>query len=343
MSKLRLGVLFGGRSQEHEVSVMSARSVVKMAKKEKYKVIPFGITKKGQWVGPEESWNILNNGINEVKASKDRCITESVRVFLDHKLDIVFPVLHGPYGEDGKLQGFLDCLDIPYIGASVLSSAAGMDKEIMKNLFSYHKIPQARYRVYRQNHLENGLDGIISEIDRFLGWPCFVKPANMGSSIGVSKVHSPGEVKKALEKGFYYDRKLIFEEFVEGREIECSVLGNDQVEASLPGEILPGKEFYDYEAKYKDNKTRLVIPASLDESVIDKARNLAIKAFKAIDGNGFARVDFFLKNNGVLLVNEINTIPGFTQYSMYPKLWEATGLNYPDLIDKLIELALEDR
>jgi D-alanine-D-alanine ligase len=345
MSKLRVALLFGGRSDEHEISIMSARSILRNADLKKYELIPIAITKNGFWLSTDESKEILESQLFEVKDTKEvKTISESLKDFLSEKVDLVFPILHGPYGEDGKIQGLLEVLNIPYVGADVLSSSIGMDKTIMKKLFSYHHLPQSKFRVVYYREFEENFEGIYNEIDEKIFWPCFVKPANMGSSIGVYKVIEASKLKNFLEKAFAFDKKIIIEEYIKGREIECSVLGNYDIDVSLPGEIIPGHDFYDYSAKYQDKSTRLIIPAKLDNELVEEVRELAMKAFKAIDGRGFARVDFFIRNcDNKVFVNEINTIPGFTKYSMYPKLWEASGISYKKLIDILIELALEDK
>lgn len=341
MSKLKVGLLYGGRSQEHEISIMSARSVYNMADRNKYDIIPFAISKNGYWLNKTKSLKILEDEtITEVSSENKGLVSLSLQSFLKENLDLVFPVLHGPYGEDGRLQGMLEMLDLPYVGAGVLSSAAGMDKAVMKNLFSYHKIPQGKYLIIYRYKLENELDKLIKEITEKLKWPCFIKPANMGSSIGISKVDSPDELSNGLKEAFKYDYKVVIEELIQGREVECSVFGNVDIKASLPGEIKAAHEFYDYNAKYEDNSTELIIPAQLSTNLIDKVRTRSVEAFKVIDGRGFARVDFFISDNDVL-VNEINTIPGFTRYSMYAKMWEATGIKYSELIDQLINLAVE--
>ncbi|MFW6287781.1 MAG: D-alanine--D-alanine ligase family protein [bacterium] len=347
MSKLRVGLLFGGRSQEHEISILSARSVFKMADKNKYEIIPFVISKEGYWLDSKMSLSILDEEtINEVSVSKSGkpdkgSISASLENFINEELDLVFPVLHGPYGEDGRLQGMLEMLGIPYVGAGVLSSAVGMDKAVMKELFSYYHIPQGNFKVFYKYELSDKFDFLIREIENNLGWPCFIKPANMGSSIGISKVYKPEDLYEALLEAFKYDYKVVIEEFISGREVECSVYGNTEFNSSLPGEIIADSDFYDYQAKYQDNSTKLIIPAEMDNKIIEKVRCLAIEAFKAVDGRGFSRVDFFLTEDERILVNEINTIPGFTRYSMYAKLWEATGIGYSQLIDILISLALE--
>lgn len=343
MSKLRVGLLFGGRSEEHEVSIMSARSVFTAADPEKYEIIPVAISKEGYWLDPGQSREILlDETVTAVQKGKDGSIPASVIPFLKERLDLVFPVLHGPYGEDGKIQGLFEVLDIPYVGAGVMSSAIGMDKVIMKELFSYWGLPQAKYKVLYASKMTGDLTALKREIESGIGWPCFIKPANLGSSIGINKVHYPGELEQAIKEGFKHDRKIIIEEFIKGREIECSVLGNEKPVVSLPGEIRPKHEFYDYEAKYIDESTELVIPAPLDDELVEEVKELAVSAFRAIDARGFARVDFFLRDlDNKLILNEINTIPGFTRYSMYPKLWEVSGISYRELIDRLIDLALE--
>lgn len=346
MDKFKIGLIFGGRSQEHEISIMSARSVFHTVDPEKYRIIPFAISKKGYWLTPEKSLQILQKeDISEACCAENGSISVTLKHFLESELDLVFPVLHGPYGEDGRLQGMLEMLDIPYVGTGVLSSAASMDKAIMKKLFAFHDLPQGQYISINKFDLNITQDKELSKlkevINEKISWPCFIKPANMGSSIGISKIHNSSELVEALHKAYKCDYKIIIEEYIPGREIECSVLGNKKIKASLPGEIRPGHEFYDYDAKYKDQSTDLIIPAKLDEEMVEKVRELAIQAFKAVDGRGLARVDFFIKDNGNILINEINTIPGFTRYSMYPKLWEVTGIKYSDLIDKLIELAVD--
>ncbi|MFP4661168.1 MAG: D-alanine--D-alanine ligase family protein [Halanaerobiales bacterium] len=349
MGKLRIGLIFGGRSKEHEISILSARSVYNMADKSKYDLIPFAITKEGYWLDSDKSLMILEDeNITEASLTKTalaenerNSVSDSIESFIKEKMDLVFPVLHGPYGEDGRLQGMLEMLDIPYVGAGVLSSAAAMDKAVMKQLFSYHKIPQGSFMVCYKYELLDRLDDLSEKIENTLGWPCFIKPANMGSSIGISKVYNAEDLYDALLEAFKYDYKVVIEEFISGREVECSVFGNTEFNASLPGEIRADNDFYDYNAKYQDNSTELIIPAELDDEIIAQIRKMAIDVFKAVDGRGFSRVDFFVADDERILVNEINTIPGFTRYSMYAKLWEASGIEYSQLIDRLINLALE--
>ena len=351
--KLRVGVLFGGRSGEHEVSLMSAASVIEAIDKDKYEVVPIGIAKSGKWLMSDDVLRVLKSGAGEdavgsvyIPANpRERalfCVGESARR-RKHKLDVVIPILHGPFGEDGTVQGLLELADIPYVGAGVLASAVGMDKAVMKILFRHAGLPVMEFRAYKRSDWRRTPQSVMDSIEADLGYPCFVKPACLGSSVGISKVHNRNELSSALDEAAQYDRKLIVEDAAEGyREVECSVLGNDEPIASIPGEIVPSREFYDYEAKYVDEGSQLYIPARLPATAIERVRELAVVAFKSIDCCGMARVDFFVSQDGSdVIVNEINTIPGFTRISMYPKLWEASGLSMTALMDKLIELALE--
>lgn len=339
MNKLRLGILFGGKSEEHEVSLMSARSVYNFADKSKYKIYPIAVDKKGNWLSKEKSSNILkDNEIKEVPAVKNPD-KKGLNNFLKDDFDVIFPLIHGPYGEDGKIQGLFELLDLPYVGANVLGSAVGMDKGIMKKLFDYNNLKQTEFLTLKKH--DKSKFTIIEKFIEDKGMPIFIKPANLGSSIGISKVSHRDELKTAVKAAFKYDNKIVVEKSIKAREIECSVLGKKEFKASLPGEIIPSHDFYDYQSKYEDEKTKLIIPADLDENIIKDIQKKAIKAFEIIEGEGLARVDFFLKEDEVY-INEINTIPGFTKYSMYPKLWEASGLSYPELIDKLVEIALDN-
>ncbi|MFW5998598.1 MAG: D-alanine--D-alanine ligase family protein [Bacillota bacterium] len=345
MKKKKVALIFGGKTPEHEVSVLSAKSVIQNIDKEKYNVIPVGVSKNGIWQTPEYTKEIIDKDLeiveNEVSETN---IAESLISFLNKEVDVVFPLIHGPYGEDGKLQGFFDLIDIPYVGTGVLSSAVGMDKAFMKKIFSYHNINQGNFIILTEEKYNFlSIKEIINRICQNIYFPCFIKPANMGSSIGITRVDKPIELNQAFERAFQFDDKIIIEEYIEGREIECSVLGNNKIQVSLPGEIISKNKYYDYEAKYKDEKTELKIPASLNNHTINRIQNMAEEVFKAIEGKGFARVDFFLTESekNKIYVNEINTIPGFTRYSMYPKLWEESGLSYPDLIDRLIKLSFE--
>lgn len=312
MSRLKVAVLYGGRSGEHEVSIVSAKSVMAAMDKEKYDVLPYFIDKQGKWdprpIVPEPGGN---GGI-----------------------DVVVPILHGTFGEDGTMQGLLELADLPYVGAGVLGSAAAMDKEVFKRLCAERGLPIVEYVVLRRGET----DGARLPF----GYPVFVKPANMGSSVGITKVNRAEDLDAALCEAAKYDRKIIVERGIIGRELECSVLGNENPEASLPCEILPSKDFYDYDDKYLLNQAGLVVPAPVTDAQTAEIRRLAVECYRAVECEGMARCDFLLENaTGKLYINEINTIPGFTSISMYPKMWEATGLPYPALIDKLIELALE--
>ncbi len=345
LSKINVGLLFGGKSPEHEVSILSARSVANAINKEKYNIIPVGITKDGYWIPPVYSRKIIaDQSQKEVLDKKPGNIKSSLVTFLNQDIDVVFPLIHGPNGEDGKLQGLLELLEIPYVGTGVLSSALGMDKVMMKKIFAYHDLPQAQFFVLNKKDYKNiSADDLNQLILENTGYPCFIKPANMGSSIGITRVKTRDEIEGALLEAFKYDHKIVIEESITGREIECSVLGDQELKASLPGEIKASAEYYDYQAKYEDDSTELIIPVKLEQNLINDIQQLAVKAFKVIDGKGLCRVDFFLcedENQQRILINEVNTIPGFTKYSMYPKLWQVSGLSYPDLIDRLIQIAI---
>ncbi|MBW1947856.1 MAG: D-alanine--D-alanine ligase [Deltaproteobacteria bacterium] len=350
--KIRVGILFGGKSGEHEVSLRSAKNVLEAIDQEKYEVILIGIDKKGQWSLLETSRYLLHDEdpkrikIHDSDArislipggSQERLVSPSGPGSVG-PIDVVFPILHGPFGEDGTIQGLLKLADLPFVGAGVLGSALGMDKDVMKRLLRDAQIPIARFLIFNL-HLRNEMN--FEDIKARLGLPFFVKPANYGSSIGISKVHDMDQFEQAVDEAFQFDHKVIIEEHVEGREIECSVLGNEDPIASVPGEIIPSHEFYSYEAKYIDEHGALLkVPAELPAQITGQVQDLAIKAFKTLCCEGMARVDFFLKTNNEVIVNEINTIPGFTKISMYPRLWEASGLSYPELIDRLIQLAIE--
>jgi D-alanine-D-alanine ligase len=350
--KRRIVILYGGRSAEHEISCVSARSVMDALDPERYEAVPIGITKDGTWHLMSEPPALPAQGgaLPSVRAERgsevelDHSPGASSLVSADgerREIDVVFPVLHGPYGEDGTIQGMLELARIPYIGAGVMASALGLDKGAQKVLFRAAGLPVVRFQTVHEREWEQDRDGVLARA-RDLGLPLFAKPATLGSSIGISKVHGPEELAAAMEEAFRYATKAVLEASIEdAREIECAVLGNDDPAASLPGEILPSGEFYDYRSKYLDDQTRLVIPAELPDQVVDLVQRMAVATFRAIDCSGMARVDFFLRPDGELLVNEINTIPGFTSVSMYPKLWEVSGLPYADLIDRLVELALE--
>ncbi len=327
--RLKLVIIFGGQSAEHTVSISSARNIALALDPNKYEVSFIGITRHGKWLLADRPIDLEPE--NQLKTLTPTSLLTPERV------DIVFPVLHGPNGEDGTIQGLLKLLRIPFVGAGVLGSAIGMDKDVMKRLLQQAGIPIGKFLVFSS---KESIDN--KEIREHLGFPCFIKPANLGSSVGITKAHKESELNQGVELAFSFDRKIIIEQMIEGREIECSVLGNKSPIASLPGEIIAHHEFYDYEAKYQDkNAASLVIPAKLTQEQTKKVQGVAIKAFTTLCAEGMARVDMFLTPRGEILVNEINTIPGFTNSSMYPKLWEASGLSYSELIDKLIELAIE--
>lgn len=348
--KIKVGIIFGGKSAEHEVSLQSAKNVIEAIDKDKYEPVLISINNKGKWILADSSKFLLNIG-NPKLIKLDNKTSQSV-VFVpqgdgkminldscksNKSIDLVFPILHGPFGEDGTMQGLLKLANIPFVGASVLGSAVGMDKDVMKRLLRDAGIPIGKFLTFNSEDVLVYEDIVIN-----LGLPFFVKPANMGSSIGVSKVIQKNEFDKAIREAFNYDRKIIIEEQIEGREIECSVLGNDNPIASVPGEVISNHDFYSYEAKYIDeHSVALEIPAKLPNEIVKRVQALAVKTFKTLSCEGLGRVDFFLKENGDVLVNEINTMPGFTSISMYPKLWEVSGISYSELIDRLIQLALE--
>jgi D-alanine-D-alanine ligase len=346
-------VLFGGRSGEHEVSLASARSVMDAMDEKKYEIYPVGISKSGRWITEGDPMSLLQSGLKEDTEGMDvsgaLAVMEGLELAAKNasgarfpEVDVVFPVLHGPYGEDGTVQGFLELADVPYVGAGVLGSALGLDKIAQEAVLSANGLPVLPCLAVPRGRWREEPEDVLQDIEKEFAYPVFVKPANLGSSVGVSKAHDRDELVVALDLAGHYDRRLLVEAAVDAREIECSVLGNDDPKASLPGEVVPCNEFYDYKAKYIDGDSELQIPANLDEETVQEIQEMAVRAFLAIDCTGMARVDFFLcRDTGVLYVNEMNTIPGFTEISMYPKLWEASGLPYPRLIDRLIECALE--
>jgi len=351
MDKLKLAVLFGGRSGEHEISLRSARSVVRALDPSKYEVVEIGITKDGHWFGGEEVLLSFERGdIQDLSRVTMLGEPERGSLYLrhedrmekNHEIDAVFPVLHGSYCEDGTVQGLLELADIPYVGAGVLASAVAMDKALFKDVMRAQEIPVVDWVVFPSTALEEDTEAALDRAESIGGYPLFTKPANLGSSVGISRCNHRSDLVEGLFEAAMYDRRVIVEKGLDAREIEVSVLGNEDPAASVAGEIVPSDEFYTYDAKYVDDDSELIIPAPIDDATSDMARKLAVDAFKAIDGAGMARVDFLLDRvSGELFMNEINTIPGFTSISMYPKLWEATGLDYGDLLDKLIELAFQ--
>ena len=350
-NRLRVGVLFGGRSGEHAVSLMSARSVLQALDPNKYQVIPIGITPEGRWIAGGDPLAALlgeqSSGSTAAALLPDptapALVSRDEQVQTLGEIDVVFPVLHGTYGEDGCIQGLCELAGVPYVGCGVAASAVGMDKALMKAVFAQAGLPQTAYLVVQRRELDRDMDGVVQRIEQQLGYPCFVKPANLGSSVGITKAKNTDQLRAGLQEAAAYDRKLVVEQAAtDCREVEVSILGNDAPIASTLGEIVPSNEFYDYQAKYLDGRSELIIPARVSDAMAEQVKQLAIRAFQAIDGEGLARVDFFVKEDeSALYVNEINTMPGFTQISMYPKLWEASGIPYPQLVDRLIELAFE--
>jgi D-alanine-D-alanine ligase len=344
VNKIKVAVLFGGQSSEHEVSRISAQSVLENIDRDRFAIKAIGITKSGEWLTYDGDISLLGTGQWEEVARK-KCQGDAYTKLREkNSVDVVFPVLHGPNGEDGSIQGLLQLVDIPYVGCNILSSAVGMDKEFAKLVFNNAGIPQADYIKVMRSELEElkgEMDELLERVSDKLGWPCFVKPANAGSSVGVSKVKDPKELFKALKFAAKYDSKILIEEFIKGRELECAVLGNDSPTASTVGEIIPSNDFYDYNAKYIDGKSGTVIPADIDERAMEQIRDYSVRAFKALGCSGLSRVDFFLEESGRVILNEINTMPGFTSISMYAKLWEASGIPYKELITRLIDLAFE--
>ena len=373
MKRLRIGVLYGGRSGEHEVSLASAAAVFSNLDKKRYEPVPIRIDKDGRWALADrpptaisaaevieqarlDAARPLRSGREahfmarpgeETILSIDRAAAKGDElgraIVTGLNLDVIFPVLHGPYGEDGTIQGLLELANIPYVGAGVLASAVGMDKGMMKVVFVAAGLPVCPYRVFLRHEWEQRRQAVVRDLEAALGYPMFVKPANLGSSVGISKAKDPTGLSHGIDLAATFDRKIVVEAAVPAaREIECAVLGNDEPDASVPGEVIPSREFYDYEAKYLDDASQTIIPADLPESTSAEIRRLAIAAFRAIDGAGMARVDFLLsRHSGQIFVNEVNTIPGFTTISMYSKMWAASGMDYPALLDRLISLALE--
>lgn len=355
--KLRIGVIFGGRSGEHAVSLASARSVINALDRQKYEIVQIGIREDGGWMTGRDVHSTLtgSTGSDLVDCTLLPDPTRSglyaleagdagTQLRLLGGLDVVFPVLHGTFGEDGTLQGLLEMAGVAYVGAGVTGSAVGMDKHIFKHLMRAHGLPVVDWLLVLRSELEADLDGAVARAAALSDFPIFVKPANLGSSVGITKCRTRSDLGEGLLEAARYDRRIIVERGVDAREIEVSVLGNDQPQASLPGEIVPQADFYSYEAKYHDERSQLLIPAPLSPAQSDYVRRLAVQAYQAMDCAGMARVDFLLdKETGELFLNEANTIPGFTKISMYPKLWEASGLPYPQLLDRLIQLALERR
>jgi D-alanine-D-alanine ligase len=366
--KLRIGVIFGGRSGEHEVSLAGAASVIGAIDQSRFEVVPIGIGKQGRWLVGGDPLRALTQDAMRLALGSGRADADTKRELLERaatvesgsalarvesseslppglrdSLDVVVIMLHGPQGEDGTIQGLLELAGIPYTGAGVLASAAGMDKGAMKDMFRAHGLPVVDYALIRRHDWRRDPTAVQRALTEEIGFPCFVKPANLGSSVGISKVKAAEDLAAAIELAASHDRRILVERAVQGREVEVAVLGNDAPIASLPGEVCYAGEWYDYETKYGTGQTTFKVPAALPPATTELVRSLAIRAFQAIDGAGMARVDFFIETDGRVLVNEINTIPGFTATSAYPRLWEASGIPYSELIARLIELALERR
>lgn len=344
--KKKLGLLYGGKSAEHKVSMQTAMAVIKALDTDKYDIHPIYISESGEWVrgpqlmGPVE--NVKKLAFNSQEQIGSNALSTTLFQANDEaSLDVIFPLLHGPNGEDGTVQGLLELLNLPYVGNGVLASSAGMDKVIMKNIFEVAGLNQVKYNSFIRSDWQSDKEAAYDRVEKELGFPCFVKPANLGSSVGISKCTTREELETAFIEAFQYDRKIIVEEGLTAREIEVGVLGNDYPEVSVAGEIVPKKDFYDYKAKYEDGDTALIIPAEVTESEYAAIKADAIKAFKALDCSGLVRADFFLTKEGKVYINEVNTMPGFTPFSMFPLLWKHTGLEYDALINKLVDLAVE--
>lgn len=346
MTKQRLAVVFGGRSAEHEVSVTSARGVMREADTGRFEVIPVGITKGGAWLTEDET----RARLARVEAGERRDIGEDegggAFAYPDvlatlRSADAVFPIVHGTFGEDGTMQGLLEMADLPYVGPGVAASAVGMDKELMRAVFAAHQIPQAEYVVLRDDEVRSPSREVLDTIGATVGYPCFVKPSNGGSSVGVTKSRSREDIGDAIAAAGQYDRKVLVEAAIEGREVECAVLGHHDPQPSPLGEIAPSTEFYDYAAKYLDDTAALIVPAAVDERVASLVQEYAVRAFRALDCSGLSRVDFFVEPDGGVKCIELNTLPGFTPISMYPRLWQEAGVSYSELISRLVDFALE--
>ncbi|WP_400164085.1 D-alanine--D-alanine ligase [Brevibacillus sp. TJ4] len=353
--KIRLGIIYGGKSSEHEVSLRTALSVIKAVDAAKYEVIPVFVSLEGKWIRGEAltgqlpetiaPLRLTDGSTDKAEASAGKSLAKSAVASpftLSQDVDVIFPVIHGPNGEDGTIQGLLELANLPYVGTGVMASAVGMDKWMMKTVFAQVGLPQVNYIGLLRSQWEKERDTTMDRIEQELGYPCFVKPANMGSSVGISKAKNRAELAQALELAARFDRRLIVEEFVKARELEIGVLGNEELVTSVVGEVIASKEFYDYEAKYKGAGTELQIPAQVPEHVAEEIAQIAKKAFQALDASGLSRVDFFWnEENDKLYINEVNTMPGFTPHSMYPLLFQAAGISYPELIDRLVRLAIE--
>ncbi|WP_174735085.1 D-alanine--D-alanine ligase [Mesobacillus harenae] len=347
--KTKIGLLYGGKSAEHKVSMQTALAVIKALDFNKFEIHPIYITLDGQWIKGEQLDKPVEH-VKELEFGGNQSLPSpgfSPIVFQDgssesnNTLDVIFPLLHGPNGEDGTVQGLLELLNLPYVGNGVLASSAGMDKVVMKNIFAQAGLPQVSYVAFIRSEWEREPAKVYKSVEDNIGYPCFVKPANLGSSVGISKCTNRTELEAAFGEAFLFDRKVIIEQGVTAREIELGVLGNDDPECSVAGEIVPKKDFYDYKAKYEDGDTGLIIPAEISSDEYFELKKMAINAFKALDCSGLVRADFFLTKDGEFFINEVNTMPGFTPYSMFPLLWKHTNLEYPELIERLVNLGIE--
>ncbi|GGO08952.1 D-alanine--D-alanine ligase [Saccharibacillus kuerlensis] len=347
-NKVTVGLVYGGKSGEHEVSLQTGFAVMNAFDYEKYEIVPFYITLRGEW----RMGSVLHrpmNSLDEMKleSASDGTAEAAGAMFAslsgrESGIDVMFPLLHGTFGEDGTVQGLFEMAGLPYVGAGVLSSAAGMDKDVMKKLFAAAGLEQGEYIAFNERDWQTNRHELLQEAENRLGYPCFVKPANLGSSVGISKAEDQEALIDAVELALRYDRKVLIETFIDGRELEVGVLGNDEPQASIPGEIVSSGDYYDYNAKYIDGKSEMMIPAPVDPDLADSLRELAVRAFRAVEGSGLCRADFFVRrSDNKILINEVNTMPGFTPFSMYPLLWRETGMSYQALLDRLIELALE--
>ncbi|MFZ7943844.1 D-alanine--D-alanine ligase [Neobacillus sp. 19] len=349
---MKVFLIYGGKSAEHDISILTAFSIVKEVNYERHEVIPIYITKSGEWIeGAQLNGPVSHSEALRLQAGKEKLMSKNAS---EHSFGIcvspaiskednavIFPVLHGPNGEDGTVQGLFEVLDIPYVGAGVLASAAGMDKLVSKQLFQQVGLPQVSYVAFKKREWMNGPENVLSRCESSLAYPMFVKPANMGSSLGISKACNKEELLDAIEAALRYDHRILVEQGIKARELELSILGNDEIRTSVVGEIVKDQDFYDYDEKYINNSVQLKIPADIPEEISKKIQEYAVIAYQAIDGSGLSRCDFFLTDSNEIYINELNTMPGFTQFSMYPLLWEHTGLSYKDLIEELLQLALK--
>jgi D-alanine-D-alanine ligase len=349
VTKIKLGLLYGGKSAEHQVSLQTALAAIKALNQDKFEIHPIYITEQGQWIrGERIEGEVANVEVLKMSGAENAISPLSLSTEIipsanaeENAIDVIFPLLHGPNGEDGTVQGLLELMNIPYVGNGVLASAAGMDKVVMKNIFAEAGLKQAKYASFIRSGWEKDRETAYEKVEEVLGYPCFVKPANLGSSVGINKCKNREELENAFEEAFQFDRKIIVEENIIGREVEVGVLGNDEPKCSVVGEIVPKKDFYDYKSKYIDGDTALIIPAEMTEEESNVIKRDAIVAFQSLDGAGLTRADFFLTKDGEVYINEVNTMPGFTPFSMFPLLWQHTGLPYPELIEELIRLAME--